>query len=241
MILRANNLSKSYGDVKALQGFNLELAEGKILGLLGENGAGKSSAIRLLTAEERANEGKIYYRGEDIYKDVKAYQAKIAYVPQEIALFEELSVLDNLRFWARAYGLKGENEEKIISKLVGDFSLKDKLKSRVSTLSGGYMRRVNIASALFNEPEIIFLDEPTVGIDIMSRNEILSMVKQLAGVGKSIIYTSHYINEIEEIADSVLIMKEGRNILRLDAEAFKNTGSLEKVFLEVYAAPSDEA
>lgn len=233
LILDARLISKSYGSFTAISSADIKMHKGKVLGLLGENGAGKSTVISMLTSKSSPDSGEIYYKGIPLSSCLKEYRSKLGYVPQEIALFDELNGFDNLRFWGSAYGLKKDEILSKIEELSELFGLKEQLYKKAMHYSGGYQRRLNIACALLHEPEIIFLDEPTVGIDAGARREIIDIVKLLALSGVSILYTSHYIDEIEEIADSVVILKNGRVVLTLDSEELSNTEDLERFYLGI--------
>lgn len=232
-VLKAESLKKYYGSYLVLDSLNIEMYKGKILGLLGENGAGKSTTISILISQIKADSGFLYYKGRPVSDCLKEYRSKLAYVPQEISLFEELSGMENLLFWARAYGLKGNSVKKKINEISEMFGLSDELNKKTLHYSGGYQRRLNIACALLHEPEILFLDEPTVGIDVLARNNIIKIVKDLAKSGVSILYTSHYIAEIEAIADSISILKKGKCISNLGPAELSEIKNLEEYYLNV--------
>lgn len=232
-ILKAENLNKTYQKKQVLQHFNMDLKQGSVLALLGENGAGKSTAIRLIIGKERPDEGRVLFRGEDVQSSLKAYRSHLGYVPQEIALFFPMTVEENLKFWFRAFHRKGRNEKLAIAEMVEALELGTVLNKKVSRLSGGYQRRLNIACALFNEPEIVIMDEPTVGIDARLRRSIVDFVKDLASQGRAVIYTSHYIEEIQEVASEVLIMKEGRTLAHLSSSSLSEIGNLEEYYFKV--------
>lgn len=232
-LLKAEQLEKTYQKKVVLDNFNLELKAGSVLALLGENGAGKSTAIRLLIGKEKPDAGRVLFREKDIHSSLKDYQAHLGYVPQELALFFPMTVKENLKFWFRAFAKKGADEKKAIDQMVEALELGEHLNKKVARLSGGYQRRLNIACALFNEPEIVIMDEPTVGIDARLRRSIVDFVKSLAAEGRGIIYTSHYIDEIQELASEVLIMKEGRTLANLDQDALKTIDRLEEYYLNL--------
>lgn len=233
IVLRAENLNKAYKKARVLEDFNMDLSQGSVLALLGENGAGKSTAIRLLIGKERPDAGRVLYRGGDIQAGLKSYQANLGYVPQDIALFMPMTVRDNLQFWFRAFHPKGRDEKAVLAGMIEGLELGAVLNKKVSQLSGGYQRRLNIACALFHEPEIVIMDEPTVGIDARLRRSIVDFVKELASQGRAVIYTSHYIDEIEEVASEVLIMKEGRTLAKLGADALAGIQDLEEYYFKL--------
>ncbi len=229
-ILKAENIKKSFKDVAALKDLNLSIKQGEILGLLGENGAGKSTAISILTADLKADSGEIYYKEKSLATCKKEYQSKLGYVPQEIALFYDLNCYQNLKFWAKVYQIDKSAIDARIKQVAETFEISDVLKRKPDTLSGGYQRRLNIACAVLHKPEILFLDEPTVGIDVSIRKSILKTIRSFTDDGMAILYTSHYIDELEEIADSVLMIKQGTELAYLNRADFQDR-SLEEIYL----------
>ncbi|MCK8059792.1 MULTISPECIES: ABC transporter ATP-binding protein [unclassified Fusibacter] len=212
MLLKVENLKKNYGTLKAVDGISFEVEKGDLIGLLGPNGAGKSTTISMISTLIVPNGGTISYGGKDIVKNPKAIQKHLGIVPQEIALYPTLSGMDNMKFWGKAYGLKGQHLKdriEVVSEIIG---IKDRLKDRVDKYSGGMKRRLNIGVALLHEPELLIMDEPTVGIDPQSRNHILETVKELNRQGMTIIYTSHYMEEVEFLCDKISIMDKGKVI-----------------------------
>jgi len=211
-VVKIEGLTKKFGDVIAVDNISLEIEKGEIYGLLGPNGAGKSTVINILSSLLQMDKGKIHILERDIKKDSYFSKMNIGIVPQDIAIYEELSALENVMFFASLYGLKGiELKERSIEALefVG---LKDKKKDFPKNFSGGMKRRLNIACALAHRPNLIIMDEPTVGIDPQSRNHILQSVKKLNEMGCTIIYTSHYMEEVEEICTKISIMDHGKVI-----------------------------
>src|SRR6056297_1005068 len=233
-MLEIMNLKKHFNKTKAVDNISFKVEKGEILGLLGPNGAGKSTTISIISTLLKADEGKILYKGVDIEKNPKQIQSELGFVPQEIALYPSLSGYDNLKFWGRIYGLKGDKlKEKIkeVSQIIG---IDKRLKDRVEEYSGGMKRRLNIGSALLHNPEIIILDEPTVGIDPQSRNHILDSVKEINKKGSTIIYTSHYMEEVEYLCDKICIMDEGRIISQgTKDELLQSISAEEEIILEV--------
>jgi ABC-2 type transport system ATP-binding protein len=211
-MLEIKNLYKHFNKTKAVDGISFNLEKGEILGLLGPNGAGKSTTISMIATLIRPDGGNIYYKGEDIVKKPRSIQSNLGFVPQEIALYPSLSGMDNLRFWGKTYGLKGKELTKRIEEVSEIIGISDRLKDRVDKYSGGMKRRLNIGSALLHNPELIILDEPTVGIDPQSRNHILDAVKKINQNGSTIIYTSHYMEEVEYLCTRTCIMDQGRII-----------------------------
>jgi len=212
MLIEVNNLVKKYKDKVAVNGVNLSIKEGEIFGLLGPNGAGKSTTINTLLGLLKVNEGSIKFFGKDFSKHSREIKKEIGYVPQEYAFFETLSALDNVTYWAKIYGLRGEERKKAIKQALEFTGLWERRKDRANTFSGGMKRRLNIACAIVHNPKILIMDEPTVGVDPQSRNNILESVKILNQNGTTVIYTSHYMEEIEELCDRVAIMDFGKVI-----------------------------
>ncbi|TAH62050.1 MAG: ABC transporter ATP-binding protein [Gottschalkiaceae bacterium] len=211
-LLEITNISKKYKEIKAVDEISFEIKAGEVFGLLGPNGAGKSTTISMISTLIKPDNGDIVYNGESIIKKPKAIQNKLGVVPQEIALYPTLTGYDNLKFWGRAYGLKGKLLKERIEEVADIIGLKDRLRDRVDKYSGGMKRRINIGAALLHKPEILIMDEPTVGIDPQSRNHILDTVLQLNKEGMTIIYTSHYMEEVEYLCTRVSIMDKGKII-----------------------------
>jgi len=208
-MLIIKDLKKSYGQIKAVDGINLTIAQGEIVGLLGPNGAGKSTTISMIATLFKPDSGTIEFKGQDSIKNPKAIQKVLGVVPQEIALYTSLSGYENLKFWGGAYGLRGKKLKERIEAVSEIIGIKDRLKDKVEKYSGGMKRRINIGVALLHQPEILIMDEPTVGIDPQSRNHILETIKTLNKEGTTIIYTSHYMEEVEFLCDRIYIMDEG--------------------------------
>lgn len=211
-LLEVRNLSKSYKDINAVDGISFEVNKGEVFGLLGPNGAGKSTTISMISTLIKPNGGDILYEGEDIIKKPKKIQQKLGIVPQEIALYPTLTGYDNLKFWGHVYGLRGKELKNRVDEVAEIVGLKDRLKDRIEKYSGGMKRRINIGVALLHKPEFLIMDEPTVGIDPQSRNHILDTVLKLNKEGMTIIYTSHYMEEVEYLCTRVSIMDKGKII-----------------------------
>lgn len=211
-MLKISNLKKSYGQLQAVKGIDLTVEKGEIVGLLGPNGAGKSTTISMISTLIKPDTGLIEFKDIDVLKDPKPIQKVLGIVPQEIALYPTLTGYENLKFWGHAYGLKGHKLKERIEEVSEIIGIKDRLKDKVEKYSGGMKRRINIGAALLHNPELLIMDEPTVGIDPQSRNHILETIKVLNQNGMSIIYTSHYMEEVEFLCDRIYIMDEGQVI-----------------------------
>ena len=212
MLLETRNLKKYFKKVKAVDGVDLAVKEGECLGFLGPNGAGKSTTISMIATLIKPTEGEVFYKGENIQKHSKTLRKELGYVPQEIALYPTLSGKDNLLFWGRAYGLRGaalKSRMGEVSEIVG---IDERLKDKVKNYSGGMKRRLNIGAALMGSPQFIIMDEPTVGIDPQSRKYILDTVLDLNKKGATVIYTSHYMEEVEYLCNRICIMDTGKII-----------------------------
>ena len=214
-ILRAEDLHKSYGDTLAVQGITLEVKRGEVLGLLGPNGAGKTTTISMLTGLISPTSGAITLDGEVLRPGARAVKSKIGLVPQEIALYPTLSGRSNLRFFGRVYGLRGSQLNSRVKEVLQMVGLADRAEEAVSTYSGGMKRRINIGAGLLHKPAILFLDEPTVGVDPQSRNAIFEGVEALNRAGTTIVYTTHYMEEAERLCHRVAIVDQGR-VVALD-------------------------
>ncbi len=212
MLLKVENLQKNYGSIKAVDGIAFEVKKGEVFGLLGPNGAGKSTTISMISTLLPPSAGVILFEGKNILEDPKAIQRKLGVVPQDIALYPTLSGYENLAFWGNMYGLTGADLKKRIDNISEIIGLNGRLKDRVDKYSGGMKRRLNIGAALLHMPELLIMDEPTVGIDPQSRNHILDTVLELNRQGMTIIYTSHYMEEVEYLCSRICIMDQGKII-----------------------------
>lgn len=211
-LLKVSHLKKYFKEIKAVDDISFGIDKGEILGFLGPNGAGKSTTISMISTLIKPDSGIIEFKGNNIVKSPQAIQGKLGYVPQEIALYKSLTGQENLEFWGRAYGLKGKKLNDRIEKISNIIGITERLKHRVEHYSGGMQRRLNIGSALLHEPELIIMDEPTVGIDPQSRKHILDTVLELNKEGMTVIYTSHYMEEVEYICNRICIMDKGNII-----------------------------
>ncbi|KMK75055.1 ABC transporter ATP-binding protein [Alkalihalobacillus pseudalcaliphilus] len=204
------NLKKSYKKKEAVKGINLFLDKGEAVGLLGPNGAGKSTVISLISSLNKPTSGEVFLNGKDVWKHPQDLREVLGVVPQEIALYHELTAEENLLFFAKIYKLNKEKTRVRVEEALKVVGLYERRKDRVKTFSGGMKRRLNIAASILHEPQILIMDEPTVGIDPQSRNHIFEMVKQLQEEQHvTVLYTSHYMEEVEALCDRVYIMDQG--------------------------------
>lgn len=237
-MLEVSGVSKSYGDRAALSDVSFTLSEGATLGLLGPNGAGKSTAVNIIAGILLPDGGDVRVAGRQVSHDTDSAKRLIGFVPQDLALFDELSALDNLRLCGALYGLVGERLAERIAAVLDLVRLADRQRDTVRTFSGGMKRRLNIAAALLHEPRLLLLDEPTVGVDPQSRNAIFDNLETLRRAGLTLIYTTHYMEEAERLCDRVVIIDHGRVLAddtreRLQSIAGTTNASLEDVFLEL--------
>lgn len=238
-MLKINNLKKSYGEVKAVKGVDIFIEKGEIVGLLGPNGAGKSTTISMISTLLKPDSGNITFKEKNILTNPKPIQQVLGIVPQEIALYPTLTGYENLKFWGSAYGLKGSELKRRIEEISDIIGIKERLKDRVEKYSGGMKRRINIGAALLHEPELLIMDEPTVGIDPQSRNHILETIKTLNEKGMTILYTSHYMEEVEFLCDRIYIMDEGIVVAHGTKEELVETVSKDrKIMVEFEGNPS---
>lgn len=208
--VEAQGLVKQYKDVEAVKGLSFAIRQGEIFGFLGPNGAGKTTTIAMLSCLIEPTQGTAVVAGHDVVKASSEVKRRIGLVPQELALYPTLSARDNLNFYGRIYGLRGRELRQRVAKVLEMVGLTDRARSAVKTYSGGMKRRLNIAAGLLHCPEVLFLDEPTVGVDPQSRNAIFEHVERLRDEGMTILYTTHYMEEAERLCDRVAIIDEGR-------------------------------
>jgi len=211
-IVKVEGLTKRFGDIIALDNVNLEIEEGEIYGLLGPNGAGKTTAINIICGLLNVDKGRVYVFEKEIRQAADYIKRNIGIVPQDIAIYGDLSAYENVRFFASLYGLKGKELKESVEMALKFVGLIDKAKEMPNRFSGGMKRRLNVACAIAHKPKLIIMDEPTVGIDPQSRNHILESVKKLNKMGSTIIYTSHYMEEVEAICTKISIMDHGKII-----------------------------
>ena len=209
-MLEIRGVSKAFGPVKAVDGVSFEIDDGETVGLLGPNGAGKTTTVSMICGLVRPDGGQVLVGGRPIGRDDDPLKRSFGLVPQEIALYDELSARDNLRFFGALYDLDTPTIDHAIVDALALVGLSDRASSRVRTFSGGMKRRLNLAAALLHDPQILILDEPTVGVDPQSRNAIFANLEELKSRGKSLLYTTHYMEEAERLCNRVVILDHGR-------------------------------
>jgi ABC-2 type transport system ATP-binding protein len=210
--IQVQDLHKAFGEIQAVQGVSFDVQPGEIFSLLGPNGAGKTTTISMLSTLLRPDQGDALVLGHSINRDPMGVKAVLGVVPQEIALYEDLSALENLTFWGKMYGLRGAALRSRVTEVLEIIGLTERASDRVSKFSGGMKRRVNIGVALLHRPQVIYMDEPTVGIDPQSRRNILDSVVALKDQGMTVLYTTHYMEEAQELSDHIAIMDHGQLI-----------------------------
>jgi ABC-2 type transport system ATP-binding protein len=231
--LIVKDLHKSFGDFKAVNGVTFSIYKGEMFGLLGPNGAGKTTTIRMLSTVLNADSGDITIGGHSLWEEAETVRSIIGVCPQDLALYEDLSAMDNMVFFGRMAGLSGPDarEQAMFNlKLMG---LEERAKGKVAKFSGGMKRRINLAIALMGNPQLLFLDEPTVGIDPQSRNNIYENIMHLKEKGMTILYTTHYMEEADRLCERVAVM-DGGKIIAMDTPHALNSelGPPDKITLE---------
>lgn len=228
MIVEIKNLVKRFNDNIAVDNVNLSIKEGEIFGLLGPNGAGKTTTINTIIGLTKIDGGEIEIFGKNIKTHEMEIKKEIGIVPQDIALYEDMTAYENVTFFARLYGLRDGLLKERVEEALNFTGLWDKRKELVKKYSGGMKRRLNIACAIVHHPKLIIMDEPTVGIDPQSRNHILESVRKLNEMGSTIIYTSHYMEEVEELCTYITIMDHGKVIAKGTKDELKSLIALEE-------------
>jgi ABC-2 type transport system ATP-binding protein len=225
--IRIESLTKRYGDVVAVDGLSLCIEEGELFSLLGVNGAGKTTTIKMLSCITKATSGDAYLMGKSISRDALSVKSLIAVSPQETAVASGLSVRENLELICGVYGFSKEKRNQKIKELTELLSLQNVLSKKAGKLSGGWQRRLSIAMALISEPKVLFLDEPTLGLDVIARSELWDMIRSLKGK-ITIILTTHYMEEAEALSDRISIMKDGKLLICDTAEKIKEISGADK-------------
>ena len=234
VILKTKDLTKKYGDKVVVDNLNIEIKKGEIFGLLGPNGAGKSTTMNMICEVIKPTLGTIEFMGGDIRKNRKKLLSKLDYIPQELAIHGNLKAWENVELFTSLYGIKGEKLKNIVDESLDYVGLLDKRNEYAKNFSGGMKRRLNIACAIGHEPDLLTFDEPTVGIDPQSRNFILEKIKESNKKGATVIYTSHYMEEVEAICTRIAIMDNGNIIASGTCEELKKlvVDDIEKITLE---------
>lgn len=234
MIINVENLVKRYGDLVALNHFNLSIEKGEILGLLGPNGSGKTTSINCMLSLLTYDKGNISLFGKKMTPDAYDIKSKIGVVMQEVAVFDELNVYENIDYFCSLYVSDKAKRKKLVEEAIDLVGLQDFKKMKPNKLSGGLLRRLNIACGIAHQPELIFLDEPTVAVDPQSRNRILENIKELNRKGATIVYTTHYMEEVEQLCSRIVIMDEGKVIAQGSNEELKTLiQTQEKITFEI--------
>ena len=238
-VVKLEGLIKKYDNRNVVDSLSLDIKEGEIFGLLGPNGAGKSTTMNMICSLLKPNAGKIELFGMDLRKDSKKTKPLIGYIPQDLAIYGNLKAWENVELFTSLYGIRGAELKEAVDRSLEYVGLKDKRNNFAKTFSGGMKRRLNIACALGHKPRLLIFDEPTVGIDPQSRNFILERIKNINKSGTTVIYTSHYMEEVEAICSRIAIMDNGKIVACGTKEELKNLVrkspdddvSLEEVFL----------
>jgi ABC-2 type transport system ATP-binding protein len=234
--IEVKNLHKAFGETKAVDGVSFSVEKGEIFSLLGPNGAGKTTVISMLSCLLRPEEGDAQVMGHSIRTDQMGVKSVLGVVPQEIALYEDLSARENLTFWGKMYSLRGPALKSRVDEVLEIIGLTDRAKEHVKKYSGGMKRRVNIGIALLHKPQIIYMDEPTVGIDPQSRRSILDSVLKLKTEGTTVLYTTHYMEEAQELSNHIAIMDQGKMIaIGTHEELVKIVGAMDRITVTINA------
>ncbi len=240
-IVSVDNLVKRYGDLIALDHFNLHIRPGEVFGLLGPNGSGKTTAINCILQLLTFDKGAIRLFGEDMAPTRYDLKRRIGVVPQNVAVFEELTVRENVDYFCSLYVADRARRRQLVGEAIAFVGLKDYVRFRPRKLSGGLLRRLNIACGIAHKPDLVFFDEPTVAVDPQSRNAILEGIKAMNEAGATVVYTSHYMEEVEEVCTRLMIMDKGRGVAEgtnAELKAMVSTG--ERIEVEV-VDPSEPA
>ena len=241
-VLEIRGLTKKFGDFIAVDNMSLTIREGEIFGFLGSNGAGKSTTINMVSSLLRPTSGEIRILEKDIMKHSRFAKMNLGVVPQDLAIYEDMTAYENVSFFAGLYGLRGTELKERTEEALTFVGLGDKAKSFPKNFSGGMKRRLNIACAIAHKPKLIIMDEPTVGIDPQSRNYILTSVRKLNESGCTIIYTSHYMEEVEEICSRIAIVDHGKIIAEGTKEQLKSTVTdVKDIRIELKSAQGGES
>lgn len=239
-MINVSNLKKTFGTIEALNGISFNIQQGECYGLIGPNGAGKTTTISIMSTLIESNEGEVSIAGNDLKKHPLQCKKNIGVVPQEIGLYNELSAYDNLLFWGSMYKVPDQELTKRIDETLNLLGLTERKHDKVKTYSGGMKRRINITSALLHKPKILFMDEPTVGIDPQSRNLIFEVIEKLHKEGMTIVYTTHYMEEAERLCDRIGIIDNGEIIAQGTLNELKISGLMKETVVISFTNLSDE-
>ena len=239
-MIDVSNLRKTFDTIEALKGISFNIPQGECYGLLGPNGAGKTTTISIMSTIIKPNEGEVNIAGYDLKKNPLDCKKNIGVVTQEIALYNELSAYDNLLFWGGMYNIPEPELTERIDETLDLLGLTDRKNDKVKTYSGGMKRRINIASALLHRPKVLFMDEPTVGIDPQSRNLIFEVVEKLHKEGMTIVYTTHYMEEAERLCDRIGIIDNGEIIAQGTLDELRTSGSMKESVVISFTNLTDE-
>ncbi|ASA25898.1 ABC transporter ATP-binding protein [Paenibacillus donghaensis] len=241
-VLELRGLTKKFGDYIAVDNMSLSIRQGEIFGFLGANGAGKSTTINMISMLLRPSKGEIRILDKDIMQQRRFAKLNLGIVPQDLAIYEDMTAYENVSFFAGLYGLRGARLKERSLEALAFVGLSDKAKALPRTFSGGMKRRLNIACAIAHKPKLIIMDEPTVGIDPQSRNYILASVRALNETGSTIIYTSHYMEEVEEICSRIAIVDHGKIIAEGTKEQLKaSITDVKEISLDIKSPEGTEA
>jgi ABC-2 type transport system ATP-binding protein len=238
-MLEVSGLRKSYEGTPVLKGLSFDIKQGEFFGLLGPNGAGKTTTISIMSAILQADEGTVRIAGSDIRQQALACKKIIGVVPQEIALYNDLSAIDNLMFWGGLYKVADKELKSRADETLKLFGLYERRNDKIKNYSGGMKRRINIASALLHKPQVLFMDEPTVGIDPQSRNLIYEVVEKLHSEGMTIVYTTHYMEEAERFCDRIVIMDSGAIIAEGTLDELRSSSKIKETVLVTFEKLED--
>lgn len=239
-MLEVSHLEKNFGKRKAVDDLSFSVRTGEVFGLLGPNGAGKSTTLSLISGLQRPNKGGVTILGINMAEDSLRAKALIGVVPQEPAIYPQLSARANLRFWGELNGLSKKALDNAVERALSIVGLEDRATERSSKLSGGMKRRLNIAAGLIHSPKLLIMDEPTVGVDPQSRHHILATVKNLKNEGTTIIYTSHYVEEVQQLCDRVAIMDHGRMLsVGTLPELLGQAGEYQELVITLRTSPAE--
>ncbi len=240
-MLRVESLTKRYGETRAVDGISFEVRKGEIYGLLGPNGAGKTTTLSIIAGLLRPDEGQVSFDGVDLATDPIGVKAQLGVVPQDNALYPDLSARENVRFWASLYGLSGSKLDAAADRALEQVGLTSRARDAVKKYSGGMKRRLNLALGLAHGPRAVLLDEPTAGIDPQARNSILDLVREIAASGTTVLYTTHYLEEAEALCDRIGIMDKGKILAEGTLEELKKRAGEEDIVTVRGSFDVDEA